>query len=55
VPRIHFRAILTEIQVVRVVTADPLQHRRARMPAKLRQRVVVLTIRRAVESGCYTA
>jgi hypothetical protein len=48
VPRIHFKAIFGEVQVVEVVAADPFQHvpRRARMSTKLSQRMVVLTLGR---------
>lgn len=46
--RIHLKAIFGKVQVIGVVAADPLEDGpgRARMPTKLRQRSVVVTIGR---------
>jgi hypothetical protein len=46
--RIHFKAILSEIQVAEVIAADPIEHLtgRIRTSPKLRQRSLVLEVRR---------
>jgi len=48
VSRIHFKAILSEIQVVDIVAADPVEYltRRIMVSPKSRQRSPILGIRR---------